>query len=81
VRRKRRAIPLSEVATVLAKSSKVALSTAEARDAVGLLCSLCPDFVKVRVVERQEYLALSSPEEGTVLSDVKDAIRRELDGK
>jgi hypothetical protein len=67
------------VSAVLAKSSKVALSTAEAKDAVELLCELCPTFVNVRVVERRAWLALCA--DGAALSEVKDAIRRALDGQ
>ncbi|TIB32887.1 hypothetical protein E3P86_03059 [Wallemia ichthyophaga] len=56
--RKRRARPLQEVATVIVKSSKVAMSAAEACDSLKMLCNLCPDFVFLKLVDRVEYLEM-----------------------
>ncbi|TIB76765.1 hypothetical protein E3Q23_01700 [Wallemia mellicola] len=56
--RKRRARPLQEVASVIVKSSKVAMSAAEAVDSLKMLCNLCPDYLFMRVVDKVEYLEM-----------------------
>jgi hypothetical protein len=44
--RKRRALPTSEVATAIVKSSPVPISSAEANESLVILAELCPFFLK-----------------------------------
>ena len=72
---KRRTIPLQEVAATVSKSSKVALSMAEASDAVLLLTSVCPSYVTTKTYISKEWVVLV----GAVgLREVKERIRLEL---
>lgn len=56
--RKRRALPMSEVATAVVKSSPVPLSTAEANESLALLMKLCPFFLKKLDIQGEEWLEM-----------------------
>ncbi|KAH9045173.1 hypothetical protein EDB85DRAFT_1905086 [Lactarius pseudohatsudake] len=56
--RKRRALPASEVASAVLKSSPVPMSTAEAQESLTILTSLCPFFLKPLDVDGQEWLEM-----------------------
>lgn len=73
--RKRRAVPLDEMAGLVAKSSRVFLSDAEARDALQLLSRVCPGFVAVKEIDKRPWL--SSVGEMS-LREAKEAIRLAL---
>ncbi|KAL8293612.1 hypothetical protein RQP46_000313 [Phenoliferia psychrophenolica] len=66
---------LSEVATSIAKSSKVALSLGEAQTSLRLLCELCPDFTYITRVDREDWLQMKG---AMGLKDVKARVQREL---
>ncbi|KAK8849500.1 hypothetical protein IAR55_004834 [Kwoniella newhampshirensis] len=59
-RGRRKAIPMSEVADVIVKSSKTPISTAEAQSSLQLLTELCPFFLTCKNVGRQEWLEMPS---------------------
>ena len=59
-RGRRKAIPLSEAAEVIVKSSKTPISLAEAQDSLRMLTELCPFFLTVKVVARQDWLEMPS---------------------
>ncbi|WWD20124.1 hypothetical protein CI109_104600 [Kwoniella shandongensis] len=59
-RGRRKAIPMSEVADVIVKSSKTPISTAEAQSSLQLLTELCPFFLTCKNVARQEWLEMPS---------------------
>lgn len=54
--RKRRALPTSEVAHAIVKSSPVPISTAEANESIGMLIQLCPFFLKQLNIGGEEWL-------------------------
>ncbi|KAI9513178.1 hypothetical protein F5148DRAFT_1278920 [Russula earlei] len=56
--RKRRALPTSEVAGAVLKSSPVPMSSAEAHESLTILTSLCPFFLKPLDVDGQEWLEM-----------------------
>ena len=56
--RKRRALPASEVAAAVLKSSPVPMSTAEAQESLAILTRLCPFFLKPLDVDGQEWLEM-----------------------
>jgi hypothetical protein len=56
--RKRRALPASEVATAVPKSSPVPTSSAEAQEILAILTRLCPFFLKPLDVDVQEWLEM-----------------------
>ncbi|KAI0306961.1 hypothetical protein B0F90DRAFT_1622156 [Multifurca ochricompacta] len=56
--RKRRALPASEVAAAVLKSSTVPMSTAEAQESLTILASLCPFFLKLLDIDGQEWLEM-----------------------
>jgi DNA replication factor Cdt1 C-terminal domain len=56
--RKRRALPASEVASAVLKSSPVPMSTAEAQESLSILSSLCPFFLKPLDIDSQEWLEM-----------------------
>ena len=56
--RKRRAMPASEVATAVVKSSPVPLSIAEAHESLTMLAKLCPFFVRTMDVSGEEWLEM-----------------------
>lgn len=56
--RKRRALPASEVAAAVLKSSPVPMSTAEAQESLTILTSLCPSFIKPLDIDGQEWLEM-----------------------
>ncbi|KAI0254924.1 hypothetical protein BJV78DRAFT_1279996 [Lactifluus subvellereus] len=56
--RKRRALPASEVAAAVLKSSPVPMSTAEAQESLTILTSLCPFFLKPLDIDGQEWLEM-----------------------
>ncbi|KAJ3840872.1 hypothetical protein F5878DRAFT_45256 [Lentinula raphanica] len=58
--RKRRTLPLAEVATAVMKSSPVPISQAEANESLELLLSLCPFFLKQLTIGGEEWLEMSS---------------------
>ncbi|OCF37113.1 hypothetical protein I316_01018 [Kwoniella heveanensis BCC8398] len=59
-RGRRKAIPMSEVADVIVKSSKTPISTAEAQDSLTLLTQLCPFFLTTKKIGKQEWLEMPS---------------------
>ena len=59
-RGRRKAIPLSEVGDVIVKSSKTPISLAEAQDSIKMLAELCPFFLNLKVVAKQEWMEMPS---------------------
>ena len=59
--RKRRALPTSEVALAIVKSSPVPISSAEAHESLSLLTSLCPFFLKEMDIGGEEWLEMPAP--------------------
>ncbi|KAI0787083.1 hypothetical protein BC629DRAFT_1714829 [Irpex lacteus] len=59
--RKRRAMPSSEVAAAVIKSSPVPISSAEAQESLDLLVDLCPFFLKKMDVGSEEWLEMPAP--------------------
>jgi len=77
--RYRRAVPLDEVCTNVAKSSKIALSAIEAKEAIALLTDICPDFVTLRKIEGRDWLMMNARTgEGMNLKECKDELKRIL---
>ncbi|KAI0693570.1 hypothetical protein BC835DRAFT_1066460 [Cytidiella melzeri] len=60
-KRKRRALPSSEVAGAVIKSSPVPISSAEAQESLDLLVSLCPFFLKKLDIANEEWLEMPAP--------------------
>ena len=58
--RKRRALPATEVALAIIKSSPVPISTAEANESLAILTDLCPFFLKKLTVAGAEWLEMPS---------------------
>lgn len=58
--RRRKAIPLSEALERLVKSAKSPLSAAEAETSVRMLADLCPFFLAVKLVGKQEWIEMPS---------------------
>ncbi|KAJ3729002.1 hypothetical protein DFJ43DRAFT_1156561 [Lentinula guzmanii] len=58
--RKRRTLPLAEVATAIMKSSPVPISQAEANESLELLITLCPFFLKQLTIGGEEWLEMPS---------------------
>ncbi|KAI0750945.1 hypothetical protein C8Q80DRAFT_1154731 [Daedaleopsis nitida] len=56
--RKRRAMPTSEVAAAVVKSSPVPLSIAEAHESLSMLAKLCPFFLRTLDVSGEEWLEM-----------------------
>ena len=56
--RKRRALPTSEVAAAVLKSSPVPMSSAEAQESLSILTSLCPWFLKPLNIDGQGWLEM-----------------------
>ncbi|KAH9994096.1 hypothetical protein BJV74DRAFT_356405 [Russula compacta] len=56
--RKRRALPTSEVAAAVLKSSPVPMSGAEAQESLDILTSLCPFFLKPLDIDGQMWLEM-----------------------
>ncbi|KAI0352977.1 hypothetical protein OH77DRAFT_1427746 [Trametes cingulata] len=56
--RKRRAMPASEVASAVVKSSPVPISAAEAHESLGMLTELCPFFLRRMDVSGEEWLEM-----------------------
>ena len=56
--RKRRAMPESEVAAAVIKSSPVPLSIAEAQESLAMLVKLCPFFLRRLNVSGEEWLEI-----------------------
>ncbi|KAH9850727.1 hypothetical protein C2E23DRAFT_904808 [Lenzites betulinus] len=56
--RKRRAMPASEVAAAVIKSSPVPISGAEAHESLGMLTTLCPFFLRRMDVSGEEWLEM-----------------------
>ncbi|ORY34914.1 hypothetical protein BCR39DRAFT_515585 [Naematelia encephala] len=59
-RGRRKAIPMTEVADVIVKSSKTPISIAEAQTSLTLLTELCPFFLTVKTIAKQEWLEMPS---------------------
>lgn len=74
--RARRAIPLEEAGGLVAKSSKISLSSTEATGAIKLLCELCPDYCGIKRIDSRDWLCASG--KGMDLRACKEAIRSEL---
>ncbi|KAJ3849711.1 hypothetical protein EV368DRAFT_75552 [Lentinula lateritia] len=58
--RKRRTLPLVEVATAVMKSSPVPISQAEANESLELLITLCPFFLKQLTIGSEDWLEMPS---------------------
>jgi len=58
--RKRRALPATEVALAIIKSSPVPISTAEANESLTILTDLCPFFLRKLTVAGGEWLEMPS---------------------
>jgi len=71
--RKRRALPTSEVALAIVKSSPVPISSAEARESLSLLTSLCPFFLKELDIAGEEWLEMPAPTSTTSGSATENA--------
>ncbi|KIJ70231.1 hypothetical protein HYDPIDRAFT_77354 [Hydnomerulius pinastri MD-312] len=56
--RKRKALPASEVASAIIKSSPVPMSTSEASESLKLLTTLCPFFLKRLDIGGEEWLEM-----------------------
>ncbi|KAF9076002.1 hypothetical protein BDP27DRAFT_1314859 [Rhodocollybia butyracea] len=69
--RRRRTLPLAEVATSIVKSSPVPISTAEANESLELLLTLCPFFLKRLVISGEEWLEMPSSLPSTPFSPSK----------
>lgn len=59
--RKRKALPSSEVAAAVVKSSSVPVSSAEAQESLDLLTSLCPFFLKPLDIGGEDWLEMPAP--------------------
>lgn len=59
--RKRRALPSSEVAAAIMKSSPVPISSAEAYESIDLLAELCPFFLRKMDIGTEEWLEMPAP--------------------
>lgn len=70
-------LPLPDVLASIAKSSAVALSRAEANEALELLRELAPGFVSTTTVGGRQWACL---EDGAQLKRVREAVKRELRG-
>ncbi|KAH9943311.1 uncharacterized protein BXZ73DRAFT_87662 [Epithele typhae] len=70
--RKRRAMPVSEVATAVVKSSPVPLSLAEARESLEMLVKLCPFFIRQMDVGGEEWLEMPATSTDADGDDDKD---------
>ncbi|KAI0677406.1 hypothetical protein C8Q78DRAFT_1159750 [Trametes maxima] len=66
--RKRRAMPASEVAAAVVKSSPVPISAAEAHESLNMLTSLCPFFLRRMDVSDEEWLEM--PAQANAPADV-----------
>lgn len=77
-RRRVPVLPLADVLSSIGKSAKVALSRAEAREALELLRELAPGFVEIRKVGNGEWATLKTGEMAVGLKEVRERIRREL---
>ncbi|KDQ64718.1 hypothetical protein JAAARDRAFT_28363 [Jaapia argillacea MUCL 33604] len=66
--RKRRALPTSEVASAIMKSSPVPISSAEALESINILTSLCPFFLKPLDIAGQEWLEMPAPSSSSSVS-------------
>ncbi|EAU84927.1 hypothetical protein CC1G_00446 [Coprinopsis cinerea okayama7 len=58
--RKRRMMPMSEVAAAIIKSSAVPISVAEANESLNMLVQLCPFFLKKVVITGKDWLEMPS---------------------
>ena len=58
--RKRRALPTSEVATAIIKSSPVPISSAEANESLSILVEICPFFLKELDIPGEAWLEMPS---------------------
>lgn len=67
--RKRRALPIAEVAAAVVKSSPVPISSAEAYESLELLLSLCPFFLRKMDIGNDEWLEMPA----TTMADVPDS--------
>lgn len=70
-------LPLPDVLSSISKSSKVALSTGEARVALDLLREVAPGFVELRIVGGKEWARLVGGDVG--LAEVRMRVRDELE--
>ena len=67
--RKRRALPIADVAAAVVKSSPVPISSAESYESIELLLSLCPFFLRKLDVGNEEWLEMPA----TKTADVPDS--------
>ncbi|WVQ75131.1 hypothetical protein IAR50_004740 [Cryptococcus sp. DSM 104548] len=57
-RGRRKAIPMAEAAEVIVKSSKTPISTAEAQTSLHMLTEICPFFLHIKTVGRQDWIEM-----------------------
>ncbi|KAF5333448.1 hypothetical protein D9611_002364 [Ephemerocybe angulata] len=58
--RKRRTMPVTDVLSVIIKSSPVPISNAEANESLNMLMQMCPFFLKKVVISGKEWLEMPS---------------------
>ena len=74
--RQTRMLAMHDVLSNLEKSSKIALSRAESRDAVSMLVKIAPEWLATTQVGGREWLRVcSDPAAGITLRSVREKIR------
>ncbi|KAG7449342.1 uncharacterized protein BT62DRAFT_917917 [Guyanagaster necrorhizus] len=68
-KRKRRALPMSEVVNAVIKSSPVPISAAEASESLEMLLKLCPFFLKKLNISGEEWLEMPAPKTSPINVD------------
>ncbi|KAJ7596609.1 hypothetical protein C8J56DRAFT_291709 [Mycena floridula] len=63
--RKRRALPMVDVANAVLKSSPVPISMAEANESLEMLVQLCPFFLKQLAIGSEDWLEMPAPKVST----------------
>ncbi|KAK7049650.1 hypothetical protein VNI00_005681 [Paramarasmius palmivorus] len=71
--RKRRALPKSDVASAVVKSSPVPISVAEANESLDMLAKLCPFFIKPLSITGESWLEMPSSLNADLKSPSKTA--------
>ncbi len=79
--RKRRALPMSEVAHAIVKSSPVPISTAEANESIGMLIQLCPFFLKQLNIGGEEWLDMPAASSNRHDAESKGAAASPVKGR
>ena len=74
--RKRRALPASEVAAAVLKSSPVPISDAEVYDSIEMLVKLCPFFLRQLQIGGEEWVEMPAQNTSSNPQDKSDATPR-----